>query len=98
MDSLWRQKLSHLRLQAANGDQANPVCDLDDYPHAIIKVRGLLNGVVSRLDWRLCVSPVRAVDAAEAGAAGRRRSGVLERGGESPHAKVSLAHAQNRGR
>ncbi|KAF4139782.1 Leucine-rich repeat [Phytophthora infestans] len=30
------KRLSHLRLQAANGDQANPVCDLEDYHHAVI--------------------------------------------------------------
>ncbi|KAG3026051.1 hypothetical protein PC121_g4787 [Phytophthora cactorum] len=32
------KRLAHLRLQAANGDQANPVCDLDGYPHAIIQM------------------------------------------------------------
>ncbi|KAG6609212.1 Protein phosphatase 1, regulatory subunit [Phytophthora cinnamomi] len=32
------KRLSHIRLQAANGDQANPICDLDDYHHVIIKM------------------------------------------------------------
>ncbi|KAL4105938.1 hypothetical protein PRIC1_003993 [Phytophthora ramorum] len=32
------KRLSHIRLQAANGDQANPLCDLDDYHHAMIKL------------------------------------------------------------
>lgn len=37
--SLQRLKrLSHLRLQAADGSQANPICDLDDYQHVIIKM------------------------------------------------------------
>ncbi|ETK85771.1 hypothetical protein L915_09519 [Phytophthora nicotianae] len=32
------KRLSHLRLQAANGDQANPVCGLDGYQHNIIEM------------------------------------------------------------
>ncbi|KAK1945994.1 Leucine-rich repeat and coiled-coil domain-containing protein 1 [Phytophthora citrophthora] len=32
------KRLSHLRLQAANGDQANPICDLDGYHHATIQM------------------------------------------------------------
>ncbi|KAL3666975.1 hypothetical protein V7S43_007920 [Phytophthora oleae] len=32
------KRLSHLRLQAANGDQANPVCDLDVYHHTTIQM------------------------------------------------------------
>ncbi|KAG7376852.1 hypothetical protein PHYPSEUDO_012652 [Phytophthora pseudosyringae] len=37
--SLQRLKrICHIRLQAANGDQANPVCDLDGYHHTIIQM------------------------------------------------------------
>ncbi|KAG7401351.1 hypothetical protein PHYBOEH_001767 [Phytophthora boehmeriae] len=31
-------RLSHLRLQAADGGQANPICDRDNYQHVIIKM------------------------------------------------------------
>ncbi|RLN56215.1 hypothetical protein BBJ29_007106 [Phytophthora kernoviae] len=70
----FNDRLSHLRLQAADGGQANPICDLGDYQHVIIKVKDdqdvFLVDVVNLANHLKCsiVSFADILDVAEVGA------------------------------